>query len=156
MAETRCQTDWKQAQEKAARTNRWAKTMTKVRIRRILARTSWRLVTFDGKLGGESRGIVDLLAIRRDHRDASPNYLRGDLFEIVLIQVKGGSARMPSPQDVQRLKRVGQRYRAKAVLLATWTKGNQARFFRLRKRVLPSCTPHEAWEVLRTPSEVFY
>ena len=48
--------DWPQAQRKAASTARWAVTMTKVRIRRVLARTRWQLVTFYGKGGGESVG----------------------------------------------------------------------------------------------------
>lgn len=33
--------DWTKAQQKAARTGRWAVTMAKVRIRRALARTRW-------------------------------------------------------------------------------------------------------------------
>ena len=38
--------DWTKAQRKAALTARWAVTMTKVRIRHVLARTRWQLVTF--------------------------------------------------------------------------------------------------------------
>jgi hypothetical protein len=41
--------------------------MTKVRIRRVLSRTRWQLVTFCGEAGGESVGIVDLMAVRKDH-----------------------------------------------------------------------------------------
>jgi hypothetical protein len=33
-------------------------------IREVASRTRWQLVTFDGKSGGESVGVVDLLAIR--------------------------------------------------------------------------------------------
>jgi hypothetical protein len=36
--------NWKEAQQKAARTV----TMTKVRIRRVASRTRWQLVTFYG------------------------------------------------------------------------------------------------------------
>ena len=57
--------DWDNAQQKAVRTARWAVTMTKVRIRRIAARTRWQLVTFCGKAGGGSVGVVDLEAVFR-------------------------------------------------------------------------------------------
>jgi len=60
-------TDWKAAQQKASKTARWAITMTKVRIRQVLSRTRWQLVTFCGHAGGESRGVVDLLAVRKHH-----------------------------------------------------------------------------------------
>jgi hypothetical protein len=43
--------DWKEAQQKAARTARWAVTMTKVRIRQVVSRTRWQFVTFYGKSG---------------------------------------------------------------------------------------------------------
>jgi hypothetical protein len=63
--------DWTSAQQKAARTARWAVTMTKVRIRRVVARTRWQLVTFFGVKGGESAGVVDqgtaqFLAIKKN------------------------------------------------------------------------------------------
>ena len=61
--------NWKDAQQKAALTARWAVTMAKVRIRRVASRTRWRLVTFYGKSGGESVGVVDLLAILKDHSE---------------------------------------------------------------------------------------
>jgi hypothetical protein len=66
--------------------------MAKVRIRRAPARTRWQLVTFCGTAGGESVGVVDLMAIRKDHGKPLPGTKRGDNFQIVLIQVKGGSA----------------------------------------------------------------
>jgi hypothetical protein len=59
--------DWTKAQKKAAQTARWAVTMTKVRIRQALARTRWQLVSFCGAAGGESVGVVDLIAVRKDH-----------------------------------------------------------------------------------------
>ncbi len=55
--------DWKKAQEKAAQTARWAVTMAKVRIRRVASRTRWQLVTFYGKSGAESVGVVDMRRI---------------------------------------------------------------------------------------------
>jgi hypothetical protein len=57
----------------------------------------WQLVGFAGPNGGESVGIVDLLAIRKDHRPKSSRHNRGDCFDIVLIQFKGGSTKaLPS------------------------------------------------------------
>ena len=51
--------NWKNAQKKAQKTARWAVTMTKVRIRQVLSKTRWQLITFCGAAGGESVGIVD-------------------------------------------------------------------------------------------------
>jgi hypothetical protein len=125
--------DWKGAQQKAARTARWAVTMTKVRIRRIASRTRWQLVTFYGKSGAESAGVVDMLAIRKDHNAPVGAMRRGDALQIILIQVKGGSAATPTPEDARRLRAVAKRHGACDVLLATWKKGTEARFFQLRR-----------------------
>lgn len=125
--------NWINAQKKAARTGRWAVTMAKVRIRRALARTRWQLVSFYGAAGGESVGVVDLMAIRKDDGKPLPGTKRGDTFQIILIQVKGGSAPMPTVEDGKRLRAVARRHRANGVLLAAWTKGKAARFFRLRR-----------------------
>src|SRR5439155_6056008 len=95
--------DWKDAQQKAALTARWAVTMAKVRIRRVASRTRWQLVTFCGKSGGESVGVVDMLAIRKDHGTSVGAIRRGDALQIILIQVKGGSAARPTPEDAARL-----------------------------------------------------
>ena len=75
--------DWDNAQRKAARTARWAVTMTKVRIRRVAARTRWQLVTFCGKAGGESIGVVDLLAVRKDHGKPAAGAKRGDALQLI-------------------------------------------------------------------------
>jgi hypothetical protein len=127
-------TNWGHAQHKAANTARWAVTMTKVRIRRVLSRTRWQLVTFYGKSGGESRGVVDLLAVRKDHGTPLGGTKRGDALQLILIQVKGGSAAMPTSEDATRLRAVAKRHCARGVLLATWTKGVEAKFFRLRPK----------------------
>jgi hypothetical protein len=50
----------------------------------------WQLVGFPGPGGRESAGIVDLLAIRKNHTKPKSPFKRGDLFEIILIQIKGG------------------------------------------------------------------
>jgi hypothetical protein len=91
--------DWIEAQQKAARTARWAVTMTKVRIRQVASRTRSQLVTFYGKSGAESAGIVDLMAVRKDHGEPYPGSRRGDCLQIILIQVKGGSAPRPTLED---------------------------------------------------------
>ena len=126
--------DWNRAQRKAANTARWAVTMTKVRIRHVLSRTRWQLVTFYGKARGESVGVVDLLAVRKDHGAPIRGTKRGDNFRIVLIQVKGGNAAMPTRDDAKRLRAVAKTHRARHVLLASWRKGTAVRFFCLRRK----------------------
>jgi hypothetical protein len=109
---------------KAQHTAKWARTMTKWLItysRRTGAR--WVIADFGGHSKAEARGIVDLMALRKDHRSAGRGLKRGDLFEIILIQVKGGSARSPTAEDIARLKRTASHHRAKAVVLAEWRRG---------------------------------
>ncbi len=55
-------------------------------------------------------------------------------MQIVLIQVKGGKAALPTEEDGRRLRIVARHHRVRQVLLATWSKGTAARFFRLRQR----------------------
>ena len=142
--------NWKEAQQKAARTARWAVTMAKVRIRRVASRTRWQLVTFYGKGGSESVGVVDLLAIRKDHSQPIPGISRGDALQIILIQVKGGSAANPTLEDAARLGRVAKRHGACDVLLASWKKGAMPCFYRLR-----SATASQPWEEVLDLDSVF-
>jgi hypothetical protein len=142
--------NWKEAQQKAARTARWAVTMTKVRIRRVVSRTRWQLVTFYGISGAESAGIVDMLAIRKDHSASVGAMRRGDALQIILIQVKGGSAARPTPEDATRLRAVRKRHGACEVLLATWKKGTEARFFRLC-----GASAREPWTEITNLDSVF-
>ena len=100
--------DWILAQQKAARTAKWAVTMTRWLISRIPGRTAWQIVSFLGPNICESAGIVDLLAIRKDHHQPKSGLKRGDLFEIILIQAKGGSAAWPSADDIRRLRIVAK------------------------------------------------
>ena len=118
--------------KKAQHTAKWARTMTKWLVtysRRNGAK--WNLVDFGGKTGAEARGIVDLMAVRKDHRNENLGFDRGDLFEIVLIQTKGGSASQPTLKDIERLLKVAEYYRAKAVVLATWRRRQQLNFCKL-------------------------
>jgi hypothetical protein len=89
----------------------------------------WQFVGFAGPNGSESRGIVDLLAIRRDHITADHRFRLGDLFEIVLIQIKGGTAPWPTFDDICRLRAVQRYYRARAVVLASWRRGAEPKFY---------------------------
>src|SRR5580658_9849699 len=89
---------------RAARTARWATTMTRWAIRFSSSGKRagtkpvkrWQFVAFPGPGGAESRGIVDLVAIRRDHRPGLGVFQPGDLFEMVFVQIKGGAAAWPS------------------------------------------------------------
>ncbi len=94
----------------ALRTARWARIMTKWLIRHSSKEgVKWQLVDFCGKHGQESAGIVDLMAIRKNHKKPDEGGHRGDMFEIVLIQVKGGSAPRPKPKEIERMLAVIRR-----------------------------------------------
>jgi hypothetical protein len=139
----------------AAYTERWAVTMTKVRIRQAVTKTPfprWHFLTFAGPDGGESRGVVDLIAIRKDHSTPHDGLKRGDAFQIILIQVKGGYAARPTVEDGKRLRIVGRQHGACGVLLASWKKGKAARFFSLRKKTANGLVD---WTELSDLSTVF-
>jgi hypothetical protein len=67
--------------------------------------------------GGEWVGLVDLIAARKDH---GPGTKRGDMLQIILIQVKGGTAPMPTAEDAKRLTAVAKRIHSRHILLTTW------------------------------------
>lgn len=96
-------------------------TMSKVRIGQALARTRWQLITFCRAAGGESVGVVDLIAIRKDHGKPLVGTKRGDGLQIILIQVKGGRAAMPTAEDGHRLRALARHHRARQELLAGTT-----------------------------------
>ena len=107
--------------QKALRTARWARIMTKWLISHSSkGGVKWQVVSFNGPAGQESAGIVDMIAIRKSHRPSESSVRRGDLFEIILIQVKGGTAKFPSPEDIARLVYVKDYHRADKVVLAEW------------------------------------
>jgi hypothetical protein len=92
----------------------------------------WQILGFYGEHRGESRGIVDLIAIRKDHRRPRlKGTRRGDAFQIIFIQGKGGEAERPSEDDIRRLRLIASHYHAEAVLLGVWKKGKEAEFFLL-------------------------
>jgi hypothetical protein len=118
----------KTAAQKALETATWARTMTKVIISRNNKKPPfWHVINFLGVEKQESAGIIDLLAIRKDHSKAS-SLPKGDGFEIILVQVKGGKAKSPSTEDVRRMEAVAKNYAAKAVVLSSWKKGSAPEF----------------------------
>lgn len=56
---------------------------------------------------------------------------RGDLFDVILIQMKGGSARLPAIEEKRRLQKVAQHYHAKEVVLFEWKRGKVTAFYTL-------------------------
>jgi hypothetical protein len=127
------------AHVKAHATGRWAEIIFRALSSRVADR--WRFVSFRGINKSEWRGVVDLVAIRKNSKEPSNGLLkRGDLFDIVLIQIKGGSARGPTQGDCRRLREVKRLYRAKDVVQFQWRKGESSKFFVLGRNLnwLPS------------------
>jgi len=115
------------ASARARHTDQWTETIFRAVSAKVAKR--WRFVSFRGKSKGEWRGVVDVLAIRKDSAQPEiPSLKRGDLFEIVLIQMKGGSARRPNMEERGRLRAVARRLRANAVVLFEWDRGILANF----------------------------
>jgi hypothetical protein len=117
--------------------------------------TAWQVVRFCGPNGSESRGIVDLTAIRKGHRMPSEPLKRGDLFEIVLIQVKGGDAAWTDADDVVRLRLVAKKHRARSVVLAERKKGSPLRLHRLKSPGRSSNRIGDWREEIANPKEFF-
>jgi hypothetical protein len=97
--------------------------MTKWHIRRIAVRVRCQLVTFNGPSGAESTGIVDLLAVRKNHREAPRGMKRGYALQIILVQVKGGTAGRPTAEDAQRMRATARSVRAQFAVLADGRRG---------------------------------
>ena len=126
--------DWIAAQQKAAATDKWTEIIMRAVAQKVAKR--WKFVSFRGSRGGEWRGIVDVLAIRKDTSRPNRDRLRrGDLFEIMLIQMKGGSAKFPDLNDKKRLIAVANYYRAKKVVLFEWKKGIKTKFYVLNTKM---------------------
>jgi hypothetical protein len=140
--------------EKVRRAQRWAVTMTKVRIRHAMSRAPfprWHFVSFTGRGGNEASGIVDLVAIRKDFKKYE-GFERGDRFQIILIQVKGGQSAKPTTEDADRMRAVARYHRAQCALLASWKKGTSARFFSLRAE---GSSRHPDWVQVSDLKQVF-
>jgi hypothetical protein len=121
------------AWKRAGNTDRWTEILFRALAARVAKR--WRFVSFRGTGGREWRGVVDVLAIRKDTSHSDHELLKsGDLFDIILIQMKGGSARRPSAIEIQRLIAVARRYRAKGIVLFAWKRAKGCRFYKLTNR----------------------
>jgi hypothetical protein len=130
--------------KKALHTAKWARTMAKwlVTYSRLKG-PKWNVLDFGGDTGAESRGIVDMIAIRKNHRQEGLGLKRGDLFEIVLIQTKGGSAPRPTPSDIARLSKVAKHHKAKAVILVEWRRGEKLELYKLEGTRWQSVSPDD-------------
>ena len=130
---------------KARHTDRWTEIILRAVSTRVAKR--WRFVSFRGKNKGEWRGVVDLLAIRKDTSPpANTSLKRGDLFEIILIQMKGGSAKTPNMEERRRLREVAKYCRAQSIVLFQWDRGKRTDFLTLNRSL--------KWEP-STCSEIF-
>ena len=132
--------------QKAQKTARWARTMTKWLIRRSNPiGAKWKFIEFGGITGSESYGIVDILAIRKNHKLNGKKIKRGDLFEIILIQTKGGRSKFPSKSDIKRMISVAKYHNARDIVLAEWKLKEKLQLHRL---------VGSAWQLCR-PTDVF-
>src|SRR4051794_31543276 len=122
------------AVRKAIDTDRWTEIMLRALTSRVAKR--WRFISFRGSGNREWRGIVDVVAIRKDTGIArNPAFKRGDLFDLILIQMKGGSAGMPTADECRRLLDVKKYYKAKAVVLFQWDRGRKTEFGVLNRKL---------------------
>ena len=120
------------AHVKAHTTGRWAEIIFRALSTRVADR--WQFVSFRGSNKGEWRGVVDVIAIRKDTSQPQSEVLkRGDLFDIVLVQIKGGSARGPTEADKQRLRQLSKYYRARAIVQFQWRNGHSSKFSVLQR-----------------------
>jgi hypothetical protein len=81
--------------EKTLETDRWTEILFRALSNRVAKR--WRFVSFRGPKKREFAGVVDVVAIRKDTSKSDHEILKmGDLFEIILVQMKG--ALLPCPR----------------------------------------------------------
>ncbi len=82
--------------QKAAHTRKWRRASRLAHMRAknaetfakyVLAQQGYRVLSLDSRKGFEYKGVVDLVAVKRDKKDP-------DLLHVVLIQAKGGSAKV--------------------------------------------------------------
>lgn len=142
---------------KAIKVAKTAMTLAKAHLARESKKHGgrWQWVEFPGPKGRESAGIVDILAIRkRWEKTGAPEdgvLKHLDVFDIMLIQVKGGGALMPNANDVARMERVADHYRIDKILLYGWNIKKKAETgFRLLDR-----ETHQFGPVVRDGKEIF-
>ena len=121
MATKKTPEQWAEIIKTVHSTWKMANTLAKALAKRYSDR--WQFIDFLGPAGHESAGVVDILAIRKSGKKPMIEGLKSlDLFDIILIQVKGGSAGMPNSEDVERLKKVKFHYSAQEIVLFEWNK----------------------------------
>jgi hypothetical protein len=91
---------WRDAKKKADKTAKEAKTFAKKALKE---KGGFECASFESKTGHESTGIVDVVGLRRDKGNR-------DMLEMVLVQVKGGSARI-KPEHLARLQEASKNVR---------------------------------------------
>lgn len=146
-----------EAAEKAIKVAKMAMTLAKAHLARESKKHGgrWQWVEFPGPKGRESAGIVDILAIRkRWEKTGAPEdgvLKHLDVFDIMLIQVKGGGALMPNANDIARMERVADHYSIDKILLYGWNikKKTETGF-----RVLDRET-HQFGPVVQDSKEIF-
>ena len=146
MANKKTPEEWVEIIKTVHSTWKMANTLAKALARRYSDR--WQVVDFLGPAGHESAGIVDIIAIRKSGKKPRIEGLKPlDIFDIIVIQVKGGGAGMPKHEDVKRLKIVKENYSAQAIVLFEWNKKKQITRF----SVLDT---NDAW-IVQTSTEIF-
>ena len=109
MQQSRAASGRSKAAEKAAHTRKWRRAAAAAHARARNAKTfarydltkqGWRVINLDSRRGYEYKGVVDLIAVKRNNR-------RPDEFEVLFVQVKGGSARA-SKAELDRLERAAR------------------------------------------------
>ena len=73
----------------------------KLFARYALGKKGWKVAFLDSRHGFEYKGVTDLVAVKRNNR--SP-----DELTIMLVQVKGGSARV-TKEELSRLRKAVKR-----------------------------------------------
>jgi hypothetical protein len=101
--------------------SRKALTFTQVKLDEMGYKLKLPLLS---RKGYEYKGIVDLVAIKRNNR-------RPDQLEIMLVQVKGGSARVTT-DEIERLKNAG--HKLKIRLAGAEMPEAKVRLFRIPSR----------------------
>jgi len=89
--------------------------------------------------------VVDLLAVRKNHTAYDGTIKRGDLLDIVLIQVKGGRASLPTQEDIDRLRKVARHHRARAIVLCEWKRQERLQLHLLRRNRWIPVQPNEVF-----------
>ena len=139
-------TEKKLTQDKVNQSKNLAVEATKLQIEISNNSTAkYQFVEFSGPNGGDSNGIVDLLAIKKN-RNKKENKKHGlsnaDLLDIIQIQVKGRGSGPPKNDDKKRMKKIAKYYKFKETLLSRWdpSKG----FFPVFSRL----TDQNTWQIV--------